>query len=153
MPRISEATRRKRRARRLYRKYPLLVIPLMQETWSYYYNERLLKDDLKGMKPTKRKKGKRTTPNGKWDYAQKLKNQYFITRDMNTALKYNQLMRTYKQPWRLEVRKGGEIWEFFIPNSVSVTTVQQLAAKANQCNSIDEFKAIYNESKKYFQAS
>ncbi|MGE7775180.1 hypothetical protein ACQKLP_10680 [Chitinophaga sp. NPDC101104] len=130
--------RRLRKARFLWKKGPLMALATMQAQYPGYTQQMLIAD----LKPRSRKKviPKTRSPlykYGRYARMQQLIQLYHQTGDIQNLLEAQKLRKRLTAPYRVEVRTGNHVKEFYLPATTSYTTVVSLVAKINGSSSFE----------------
>lgn len=132
--------RRKRKARRLFKKWPIFAVEMMKREGYEDYNTDLLFEDLPIKKRSKKKEKKRKEKkNTKYRLLASLREEYRYKRDIQIAIRYNAVARSLHKPYTIRGKlKTGEKVETQVSNHTLIYYVKKIMKLIPYCSSPQE---------------
>ncbi len=138
--------RRMRKARRLWKKEPLLAFTTMLTLYPIYTEEEFLRD-LKRRTKRKKKKPKEVLRRyGRFEPMMQLLNKYEQTGDASYALQAATLRRNMTKPYRVSVKIAGITKEYVYSPLINWKGMEIYVSNIKKCQSWGEFEALEKKS-------
>jgi len=131
--------RRMRKARRLYKKEPLLAYHILCGEYPSYTHDDFW-EDLRYRTKRKRKKKNKTPLSryGRYERMKQLIAMYKDTANTDYGMKAQRLRNLMTKPYRVMVRIEGEVLEYRISPLIQITEIEKLVAQLPKCKTEQE---------------
>lgn len=155
--------RRKRMARRLYKRIPMFAVDEIKGRFNIEYSETDLFSDQILKKPSNKRPGKRTVPNGKVDYLLELKNKLHLALENQDEVLIGKILSRYyliqnnrAKDWSVMVLYGDTNKVFYFPSRFPAKDILGFVKNVNEClgspdakKRIDRIYELIFDSKKH----
>jgi hypothetical protein len=139
--------RRLRKARRLWKRWPLMALSWMQADYPGYTASDLQEDLRRRTKKKKRFVKSPLKRYGRYNKFQQLMDLYEESKDPVHYLAAMRIRRTITKPYRMLFSIKGQKEEYSLDPLIPYGHIEQLASEGKKCNSLTELEELITKFK------